>query len=73
MSTEEADRSAHQVTFNNLLAVLDNWEVSVDWRLVNVSLIYKIGRKDDAGTYRPVSLTSVPGKVIEQIITNVFT
>ncbi|KAK4823371.1 hypothetical protein QYF61_001719 [Mycteria americana] len=43
-------------------------EVPVDWRLANVMPIHKKGRKEDPGNYRPVHLTLVPGKVIEQII-----
>ncbi|KFQ29702.1 hypothetical protein N332_06856, partial [Mesitornis unicolor] len=48
-------------------------EVPLDWRLANMMPIYKKGRKEDPGKYRPVSLTSVPGKVMEQIILNVIT
>ena len=43
-------------------------EVPADWRLHNVTLIYKKGRREDPGNYRPVSLTLVPGKVMKQII-----
>ena len=45
----------------------------VDWKLANMMFIFKKGQKDDPGNCRPTSvsfsiLTSVPGKVMEQII-----
>ncbi len=42
--------------------------VPLDWRLANVTLIFKKGRKDDPGSYRPISLSSVLGEVMERII-----
>ena len=43
-------------------------EVPEDWRLASVTPIYNKGCKEDLGNYRLVSLTSVPGKVMEQIV-----
>ena len=43
-------------------------DVLADWRLANVTPIFKKGQKDDPGSYRPISLTSMPGKVMERII-----
>ena len=43
-------------------------EVPEDWRLANVTPIYKQGCREDPGNYRPVSLTSVLGKIMEQIV-----
>ncbi len=39
-----------------------------DWKTANVSPIFKKGNKQDPLNYRPVSLTSVPCKVMERII-----
>uniref|UniRef100_A0A669Q825 Reverse transcriptase domain-containing protein n=1 Tax=Phasianus colchicus TaxID=9054 RepID=A0A669Q825_PHACC len=43
-------------------------EVPEDWRIANVTLVFKKSKKEDPGNYRPVSLTSVPGKVMEQLV-----
>ena len=43
-------------------------EMPEDWRIASVTLVFKKGKKEDPGNYRPVLLTSVPGKVMEQLV-----
>ncbi|GAB0184761.1 hypothetical protein GRJ2_000941400 [Grus japonensis] len=47
-------------------------EVPEDWRKANVTPVFKKSKKKDPGNYRPVSLTSLPGKVMEQLILDVI-
>lgn len=47
---------------------LSEGTVPVDWRSANVTPIFKKGSRQQVENYRPVSLTSVIGKVIESII-----
>ncbi|KFP46361.1 RNA-directed DNA polymerase from mobile element jockey, partial [Cathartes aura] len=58
------------------LSVIYQWswesgEVPVNWKLANVIPIFKKGKKEDPGNYRPVGLTLVPGKIMEKIILGV--
>ena len=41
-------------------------EVPGGWRITSVTPIYREGWKEDPGNYRPVSLTSVLGKIMER-------
>ncbi|KAK4830633.1 hypothetical protein QYF61_012458 [Mycteria americana] len=64
---------------SNLLHHLDTHKstqqdlAKVDWRLANVTPIYKKGQKEDLGNYKPASLTSAPGKIMEQIVFSAIT
>ena len=39
-----------------------------DWKLAEVTAIFKKGAKTDRGNYRPISLTSVCCKLLESLI-----
>jgi len=47
-------------------------EVPEDWRKASVTPVFRKGKNEDPGNYRPVSLTSIPGKMMEQIILEVI-
>ena len=49
-------------------ASLASGEVPLDWRSADVCPIHKKGPEDQPSNFRPVSLTSVPGKVLETLI-----
>ena len=39
-----------------------------DWKLAEVTAVHKKGSKSDGGNYRPISLTSVCGKILESLV-----
>ena len=47
---------------------LENGEVPLDWKMANVTAIFKKGSRKKPENYRPVSLTSHIGKCFERII-----
>ena len=47
---------------------LQQGEVPENWKLANVTPLFKKGDKNDASNYRPISLTSVCSKLLEHIL-----
>ena len=47
---------------------LESGQVPEDWRVANVTSLFKKGSREELGNYRPVSLTSVVGKLLETLI-----
>jgi len=46
----------------------ESGEVPENWKLAKVVLIFRQNKKEDPGNYRPVSLASVPDKIMEKAI-----
>ncbi len=49
---------------------LETGEIPEDWRLANVTPVFKKGEKFKASNYRPVSLTCIACKIMEHVITS---
>ena len=49
---------------------IDEGRIPDDWRNANVIPIFKKGSRTEPGNYRPVSLTSVTGKLLEWLVKN---
>jgi len=59
------------------LSIIFEWscrrgEMPEDWRKTSVTPIFIKGQKKDPGNYRLVSVTSIPGKMMEQLILEVI-
>ena len=46
----------------------ESGQVLEDWRVANITPLFKKGSREELGNYRRVSLTSVVGKVLEILI-----
>ena len=64
---EIRDEIAQPLT-NLFRCSLDTGELPSEWKIANITPIYKKGRKADPNNYRPVSLTSAVCKMMERLV-----
>lgn len=68
VSAEGADLCHCETTLNYPRKVMVMGNVPEAWKKANFTPALKNGKKENPGSYRPVSFTSILVKVIEQII-----
>ena len=49
---------------------LSSGSVPTDWKLSNITAVYKVGDPSLVSNYRPISLLSLPSKILERIVHN---
>ena len=49
---------------------LSSGSVPTDWKLSNITPVYKAGDPSLVSNYRPISLLSLPSKILERIVHN---
>ena len=47
---------------------IEEGELPLDWKTAHVTPVYKSGSQHFASNYRPISLTSIPCKLLEHIL-----
>lgn len=63
---ELADAVAQPLSMSEMSQV--SGEVPYEWKRGNIAPIFKKGRKEESGNLWPVSLTSAPRTIMEQIL-----
>ena len=65
---KEVEKEIAPHVYSIYKASLEQRKAVKDWKLQNITPLFKKGSKKEPGNHRPVSLTSVPGKILESII-----